>query len=140
MALIGIIEKKKGDIATILVKKILPCGDKCKNCNAGCKLYSIHIQTEVDKNLIIGDCVKVLQKDKLSLNRSIVQFAVPALLLIGSIIIVYLLPQIQNKGIATALAVLASTIATQVVLKLYDKLQMKKNAVHFIVGEKCNPQ
>ena len=81
-----------------------------------------------------------MQKDKLSLNRSIVQFAVPALLLIGSIIIVYLLPQIQNKGIATALAVLASTIATQVVLKLYDKLQMKKNAVHFIVGEKCNPQ
>ncbi|MDF2949442.1 MAG: hypothetical protein K0R07_1474, partial [Sedimentibacter sp.] len=32
MALIGIIEEKKGDTATILVKKVLPCGDKCKNC------------------------------------------------------------------------------------------------------------
>lgn len=140
MALIGIIEKKKGDTATILVKKILPCGDKCKNCNAGCKLYSIHIQTEVNNNLKEGDCVKVLQKDEAAINSSIVQFAIPALLLIGSIIIVQLLPQIQNKGAATALAVLASIIATQLLLKIYDKLQMKKNAVHFIVGEKCNPQ
>jgi positive regulator of sigma E activity len=138
MALIGLIEKKNGDMATILIKKVLPCGDKCKNCNAGCKLYSIHIQTMVNNSLKEGDYVKVLQKDDANMNNSVVQYAIPALLLIGSIIIVNLLPQIHNKGMATLLAVLASTAATQVLLKLYDKMQMKKNAVHFIIGEKCN--
>lgn len=140
MALIGIIEKKKGDTATILVKKVLPCGDKCKNCSAGCKLYSIHIQTEVDDNLKVGDCIKVQQKSEAATNSSIVQVAIPALLLIGSIITVQILPQIQNKGAATALAVLASITITHFALKLFDKMNMKKNATNFILGEKCNPR
>lgn len=140
MALIGIIEKKKGNTATILVKKVLPCKDKCKNCSAGCKLYSIHIQKEVSDDINEGDCVKVLQKGEAALNSSVIQVVITACLVIGSIIIVQLIPQLKNKGIATALALLASIIMTQFTLKLYDKMQMKKNAIHFILGEKCDCQ
>ena len=139
MALIGIIEKKKGDIATILVKKVLPCGDKCRNCSAGCKLYNIHIQTKVNNDLKEGDCIKVQQKSEAATKSSIVQVVIPVLLLISSIAIVQLLPQIQNKDAGTALSVLASIIVAQFVIKIYDKINMKKNATNFIVGEKCNP-
>lgn len=139
MALIGIIEEKKGETATILVKKVLPCGDKCKNCSAGCNLYNIHIQVEVDNNLKEGDCIKIQQKSEAATNSSIVQVAIPTLLLIGSIITVQMIPQVQNKGAATALAVVASIIVAQYVIKLYDKMNMKKNATNFIIGEKYNP-
>jgi len=140
MALIGIIEEKKGNTATILVKKVLPCGDKCKNCSAGCNLYNIHIQTVVDNNLNKGDCIKIQQKSEAATNSSIVQVAIPTLLLIGSIITVQMIPQVQNKGAATALAVVASIVVTQYAIKLYDKKNMKKNSTNFIVGEKYNPR
>lgn len=138
MALIGIIEKKKKNTATILVKKVLPCGDKCRNCSAGCKLYSIHIQKEVGDDFMEGDCLKVLQKDEKALNSSVVQVAIPVILIAGSIIIAQLIPGIENKGAATGLSVLASIVGTQFLLKVYDKMQMKKNAEHFILGEKCD--
>lgn len=140
MALIGIIEKKKGKTATILVNKILPCGDKCRNCSAGCKLYSIHIQKEVNEGINVGDCLRVLQKDEAALNSSKVQVAIPAIMLTVSIILAQLFPKVENRGAATALAVLVSIIASHFAIKFYDKMQMKKNADHFILGEKCDPQ
>lgn len=140
MALIGKIEKKKDNTAIILVKKILPCGDNCKSCSAGCKFYSIYIQTEVSDDINVGDIVNVKQKDDATLNNRIMQYALPVTLIMGSIIIVNIIPQFENKGLASALAVLGSIIAAQFALKIYDKLQMKKNANHFVVCGKQNPQ
>lgn len=139
MNLIGKIEKKKGNLATILITKVLPCGDNCKNCSAGCKHYSIHIQTEVDSSINEGDIVDVKQKNESLLNSRVMQYATPTVLLLGSIIIVQIVPRIQNKGAASALALLVSLILSQFVQKLYDKIKMKSNAKHFIVKQKQNP-
>lgn len=140
MKLIGKVEKKNGNIATILVTKVLPCGDSCKNCSAGCKHFSIHIQTEVDNSINEGDIVDVKQRDEVLLNSRVMQYVLPAILLIGSIIIVQLIPQIQNKGVASALALLVSVIASQFISKVYDKMKMKNNSTHFIINQRSNPQ
>lgn len=138
MNLIGKVEKKKGNLATISVTKVLPCGDSCKNCSAGCKHYSIYIQTEVENSINEGDIVDVKQKDESLLNTRLMQYVIPTILLLGSIIIVELIPQIQNKGAASAFALLASIIASQFISKFYDKIKMKNNAKHFIVKQKYN--
>lgn len=138
MTLIGKIEQKEGKTATILVKKIAPCGDKCKNCSAGCNLYSTHIQTEVADDVNVGDYVEIRSDSDVVINNSIMQYAVPVILIIISTIVVQLLPFFQNKEMATALAVVLSLIASQFVLKFIDKNKMQNNARLFHVGKKYN--
>lgn len=133
MNLIGKIVKKKGSSATILVTKILPCGNNCRNCSAGCKHFSIHIQTEVDNDINEGDIVDVLQKDEELLNSRVMQYAIPAGLILSTIIAVQLIPQIQNKGGASALALVASIIVSHLISTIYDKMKMKKNSNHYII-------
>ena len=136
MAFIGRIERKEGKAATILVKKIAPCGDNCRNCSAGCKLYNTHIQTDVDDDIKEGDYVEIISESDVVLNNSIMQYAVPVILIIISVIAVQLLPFAQNKEIASALVVLLSLIFSQFVLKFYDKKKMKSNARLFKIGKK----
>lgn len=136
MKLVGKVVKKKGSLATILVTKVLPCGNNCRNCSAGCKHFSIHIQTDVDNNINEGDIVDVIQKDEALLNSRVMQYAIPAVLILGTITSVQLIPQIQSKGGASALALLASIIVSQLILVIYDNMKMKKNSNHFIIKEK----
>lgn len=138
MALIGKIEQKEGKIAIILVKKIAPCGDRCKNCSAGCNLFSTHIQTEVAEDVNVGDYVEISSESDVVINNSIMQYAVPVILIIISTIAVQFLPFVQNKEIATALAVVLSVVTSQYILKFFDKKKMQNNARLFHVGRKYN--
>ncbi|MGB4440012.1 MAG: SoxR reducing system RseC family protein [Sedimentibacter sp.] len=135
MAFIGKIEGKEGKSATILVKKTAPCGDNCKSCSAGCKLYNTHIQTDVDDDINEGDYVEISSESDVVLSNSIMH-ALPVILIIISVIAVQLLPFVQNREIASALAVLLSLIVSQFILKFYDKKKMKSNTRLFKIGKK----
>jgi len=138
MAFIGKIEKKEGKTATILVKKVAPCGDNCKKCSAGCYLYSTYIQTDVGDDVHAGDYVEISAECEAAFNKSLYQYTVPVILMIGSVILVQLMPRIQNKSMVSALAVIFSLIISQFVLNFYDKKKMKNNARLFKVGKKYN--
>lgn len=136
MAFIGKIERKEGKSATISVKKIAPCGDNCRNCSAGCKLYNTYIQTDVDDDIKEGDYVEISAKNDVVPNNTILQYAEPVILIIVSTILVHLLPFVKNKGMASAVAILSSLIVSQFILKGHDKKKMKNNASSFKVGKK----
>lgn len=138
MALIGKIEKKKGTTATIYIKKVLPCGDNCRNCSAGCKHYSARIEKEVEDNIKEGDYVEIRAQGEVTAKSSAMFYALSAFLVICSVIIVQILPGIKNKDSISALAVIASLIAAQLVLKLIDKHKMKKNSEFFQIGKRID--
>ena len=133
MKLTGKIETIKGNLATILVTKELPCGDKCRSCSAGCKHFSLHIQKEVDENVMIGDIVKVEQKGDAPINNTFIRYAIPVALIACSLIIVELLPIKENVPGILTLAILISIIASYFISKIYDKMLMKRISKHYII-------
>ena len=133
MKLTGKVEEKKGNLATILVTKVLPCGDKCRSCSAGCKHYSLHIQSEVEENVNIGDIVKVEQKGDAPVNNTFIRYAIPVAFIACSLIIVELLPIKENISAILALAILISIIASYYISKFYDKVQMKRISKHYTI-------
>lgn len=138
MAFTGMVEKKKGSVAVILVKKVLPCGDSCRSCSAGCKFFSMHIQTEVADDINQGDCVIVEQKSEVADNSGIIRYAIPVAIIALSVLLVQLIPQMRNSSSILASAILISAIASHHVQKYCDKISMKKNAENFIVGKKLD--
>ncbi len=136
MALIGKIEKKKGSTATIYIKKVLPCGDNCRNCSAGCKHYSARIEKDVEDHIVEGDYVEIIAEGEVTAKSGAVLYALSAFLVVSSVIVVQLLPGLKNKEGFSALAVVASLIAAQLVLKLNDKHKMQKNSKMFKVGKR----
>jgi len=138
MAFTGMVEKKKGSVAVILVKKVLPCGDSCRSCTAGCKFYSMHIQTEVADDINEGDYVSVEQKSEVADNSGITRYVISAAMIALSVLIVQLIPQMRNSSSILASAILISAIASHYLQIYCDKISMKKNAENFIVGKKLN--
>lgn len=136
MKLTGKVEEKKGNLATILVTKVLPCGDKCRNCSAGCKHYSLHIQTEVDDDVNKSDIVNVEQKEGAPVNNTLIRYAIPVVLIICSLIIVELLPIKGNLSAIQTLTIVVSIIASYFITKTYDKIQMKKISKYYIITKK----
>ena len=138
MNLIGKVEKKEGKIATIFIKNEVPCKEKCRNCSAGCNLFSVRIKTEVSDDVNEGDYVNIESKGEVEKNNRMMQYLVPVVLIIISIAAVQLLSYNKNKEAFTALAVLLSLIAAQVILKLNDKYKAKKYAELFYIGDKID--
>jgi positive regulator of sigma E activity len=138
MALIGKIEKKKGSSATIYIKKVLPCGDNCRNCSAGCKHYSARIEKDIEDDIVEGDYVEIFAEGEVTAKSSAVLYALSAFLVIASVVVVQMLPGLKNKEGFSALAVMASLIAAQIFIKLNDKHKMQKNSNKFKVGNKID--
>ncbi len=138
MALIGKIEKKKGTTATIYIKKVLPCGDNCRNCSAGCKHYSARIEKHVEENVKEGDYVEIIAEGEVTAKSSAMLYALSASLLVTSVVVVQLLPGINNKEGFSALAVIVSLITAQLFIKLNDKHKMQKNSEKFKVGKRID--
>lgn len=138
MALIGKIEKKKGSTAIIYIKKVLPCGDKCKNCSAGCKNYSAYIEKEVEDDIHEGDYVEILAEGEVTAKSSAVLYGLSAIFMISSVSVVQMLPGISNKEGFSALAVVFSLLAAQFLFKLNNKHKMKENSKRFKVGKRID--
>ncbi|KAF5040178.1 hypothetical protein SDC9_72669 [bioreactor metagenome] len=138
MALIGKIEKKKGTTATIYIKKVLPCGDNCRNCSAGCKHYSARIEKHVEENVKEGDYVEIIAEGEVTAKSSAMLYALSASLVVTSVVVVQLLPGINNKEGFSALAVIVSLITAQLFIKLNDKHKMQKNSEKFKVGKRID--
>jgi positive regulator of sigma E activity len=138
MALIGKIEKKKGTTATIYIKKVLPCGDNCRNCSAGCKHYSARIEKHVEENFKEGDYVEIIAEGEVTAKSSAMLYALSASLVVTSVVVVQLLPGINNKEGFSALAVIVSLITAQLFIKLNDKHKMQKNSEKFKVGKRID--
>lgn len=138
MGLIGKIEKKKGTTATIYIKKVLPCGDNCRNCSAGCKHYSARIEKHVEENVKEGDYVEIIAEGEVTAKSSAMLYALSASLVVTSVVVVQLLPGINNKEGFSALAVIVSLITAQLFIKLNDKHKMQKNSEKFKVGKRID--
>lgn len=138
MALIGKIEKKNGSVATIYIKKVLPCGDNCRNCSAGCKHYSARIEKEVEDDICVGDYVEMFAEGEVAEKSSIMLYALSAVLVVFSVAAVQLLPGLKNKDVISAVAVIFAIVAAQYVLKLNDKHKMQNNSKMFRVGKRID--
>lgn len=138
MALIGIIEKKKGKDATILIKKELPCRDRCRHCSAGCHLYSERIVTQVADDLQPGNRVEIESRGEAEKANRRLQYLLPLTLIAVSIAAVQLLSVFKNKEAFSALGVVISLVASQIVLYLHDKRSMKDKSSKFLIGKKLS--
>lgn len=136
LVLIGKVETKNGKLATILVKKVLPCGYNCKNCSAGCKTFRVYIQTDVSDDVHVGNIIEIKAQGEVVFKHSFVTYAIYIIFMISFIAIFQFLPDIQNKNLLSVLTVIVSLIVADFIIKLYDKRRMKENAQFYLVGKK----
>lgn len=136
LLLIGKVETKNGKLATILVKKVVPCGDNCKNCSAGCKTFRVYIQTDVSDDVNVGNIIEIKAQGEAVFKHSFVTYAIYIIFMISFIAIVQFLPDIQNKNLLSVLTGIVSLIVADFIIKLYDKRRMKENAQFYLVGKK----
>ncbi|MEL7647457.1 MAG: SoxR reducing system RseC family protein [Sedimentibacter sp.] len=138
MTLIGIIEKKNGKDATILIKKELPCKDRCRHCSAGCHLYSERIVTQVTDDLQPGDRVEIEARGEAEKANRLMQYLLPLTLMAVSIAAVQGISVFKNKEAFSALGVFFSLVASQLVIYLHDRRRMKEKASKFLIGKKLS--
>lgn len=125
MLLIGKIEKKVKSNATILVKRKLLC-EKCKRCSAGCYLYNVHIQKELDNDYNVGDSIELKATKDLSNRNNLLNYGLPIALTICLMTAVIFIPSIKNKDLALFISLIASLIISGIITNLYDKKKMKE--------------
>lgn len=125
MLLIGKIEKKSKNNATILVKRKLPC-ERCKRCSAGCYLYNVHIQKELDSDYNVGDIIELKATKDLSNRNNILNYGLPIAMTISLMVAVMFIPIIKNKDLALFVSLIASLIISGIIINIYDKKKMKE--------------
>lgn len=137
---IGKVEKKDGETATILVKKVLPCGDNCRNCSAGCKAFRQYIQTEVAADVQVGNQVEISAVGKPGLKNSSLAYGLYFLFMAGFMAIGQFLPNIQNRNLASVGLGSLGLVIAGLIIKNNEKRQMKTNGKSYRVGKKISPK
>jgi sigma-E factor negative regulatory protein RseC len=139
MEQVGKIERINGNTATILVKRVSACGDSCAHCSAACKQPGIEVETLVTPDIHVGDYVEITTENEVMFKHILMLYGVPLLLVIATIFVVnYILGNIPNKDIISALAGISSLIVSHFILKKYDKKEMTNRPIKYNVEKKLN--
>lgn len=133
---VGKIINIKNNIATLSVVRPSGCGGGCKTCGGGCKNESILIETEINDDYSVGDYVEITTENDVAFKHILALYGIPFSILIATIVLFQLVLTGPNKDIISAIASLASLIVSFFIIKLYDKTQMKNNALKFTLGRK----
>lgn len=134
---VGKVEKKEGNMATILVKRVSACGDNCKSCGSSCNIRGININIEVTDDINIGDFVEISTETNIMLKHILVLYGTPLVIMLGTIFMfMIILKNNKNSDLISGLAGIASLFFSHILLKKYDKKELEQNTVKYTVAKK----
>lgn len=138
MEQIGKIEKIENNIAIISVKRVSSCGDNCAHCKSSCGEKTVKISAEINNefNLQEGDFVEIKSENNVLLKHMIMMFIMPLCLMLCVIFITNFILKNSNKDLISIICGILSLFVSFFILKWYDKKEMKKNSLKFVVVKK----
>lgn len=129
-----VLEVDKGH-AKILVKRVLPCGDACRKCSAGCYIESDVIKVKATEGMKAGDLLEMLvEKGKGSITE-IERYGISLAAMLLAVVIAYLAAPSEYKAQVSGAALFAGIILSHFAVKEAEKLAVRRGSVkHTVVG------
>ena len=118
----GTVEFINGEYVSIKIKRDSSCGENCAMCNA-CPGKNMTVNLQTDKNLKVGDTVKLETNTKYILLSSFLVYIVPIILLIAGY-------AIANLYIGLICMVSSFVILHFIDKKISEKQLIKVSKVH----------
>ena len=129
-----VLKVEKGH-AEILVKRVLPCGDACRKCSAGCYLESDVIKVNISEGMKAGDLLEILvEKGKGSISE-IQRYGISLAAMFLTVVIAYVAAPVEYKAQASGAAIFAGIILSHFAVKEAEKIAQRRGSVkHTIIG------
>lgn len=129
-----VLKVEKGH-AEILVKRVLPCGDACRKCSAGCYIESDVIKVKVHEGMKTGDLLEILvEKGKGSITE-IERYGISFAVMLLSVVIAYIAAPAVYKAQVSGAALFAGIILSHFAVKEAEKIAVRRGSVkHTIIG------
>lgn len=129
-----VLKVKKGH-AEILVKRVLPCGDACRKCSAGCYIESDVIKVKIHEGMKTGDLLEILvEKGKGSITE-IERYGISFAAMLLSVVIAYIAAPAEYKAQVSGAALFVGIILSHFAVKESEKIAVRKGSVkHTIIG------
>jgi hypothetical protein len=121
--------------AEILVKRVLPCGDACRKCSAGCYIESDVIKAKISEDMKAGDLLEILvEKGKGSISE-IQRYGISFAAMLLSVVIAFIAAPSEYKTQASGAALFAGIILSHFAVKEAEKIAVRRGSVkHTIIG------
>ncbi|MEA5095745.1 hypothetical protein SDC9_97611 [bioreactor metagenome] len=133
---VGKIEKINGNIATVSVRRPSGCGSSCASCSGTCSQANVIVETEINEGYEVGDYVEITTENEVAFKQIFILYGIPFGLMMITIAAVQLLSTSPNKDMISAVASVLSLGVSYILLKAYDKREMKKNTLKLTIGRK----
>jgi hypothetical protein len=129
-----VLKVKKGH-AEILVKRVLPCGDACRKCSAGCYIESDVIKVKIHEGMKTGDLLEILvEKGKGSITE-IERYGISFAAMLLSVVIAYIAAPAEYKAQVSGAALFVGIILSHFAVKEAEKIAVRRGSVkHTIIG------
>lgn len=129
-----VLKVEKGH-AEILVKRVLPCGDACRKCSAGCYIESDVIKVKVHEGMKTGDLLEILvEKGKGSITE-IERYGISFAAMLLSVVIAYIAAPAEYKAQVSGAALFVGIILSHFAVKEAEKIAVRRGSVkHTIIG------
>ena len=121
--------------AEILVKRVLPCGDACRKCSAGCYIEADTIKVKSTEELRQGDLLEVIvEKGKGSINE-MQRYVISIVTMLLAVVIAYFAAPAEYKAQFSGAALFAGIVLSHFAVKEAEKMALKRGSVrHTIIG------
>lgn len=131
----GKVLKVENGHAEILVKRVLPCGDACRKCSAGCYIESDVIKIKETEGMKAGDLLEILvEKGKGSISE-IERYGISLAAMLLSVVIAYIAAPAEYKAQVSGAALFVGIILSHFAVKEAEKIAVRRGSVkHTIIG------
>lgn len=121
--------------AEILVKRVLPCGDACRKCSAGCYIESDVIKVKMAKGMKTGDLLEILvEKGKGSITE-MERYGISLAAMLLAVVAAYIAAPVEYKVQVSGAALFVGIILSHFAVKEAEKIAVRRGSVkHTIVG------
>lgn len=133
---VGKIEKINGNKATVSVRRPSGCGSSCASCSGSCSQANVIVETEINEGYEVGDYVEITTENEVAFKQIFILYGIPFGMMMITIFAVQLLSNSPNKDMISAVASVLSLGVSFVLLKAYDKKEMKNNTLKLTIGRK----
>lgn len=132
----GKVLKVENGHAEILVKRVLPCGDACRKCSAGCYIEADIIKVKAGEDVRFGDLLEILvEKGKGSISETM-RNGISLGVMFLSVITAYLLSPSEYKAQFSGIALFAGILLSHFAVKEAEKIALRRGSVkHTVIGK-----
>ncbi|RKD31787.1 SoxR reducing system RseC family protein [Thermohalobacter berrensis] len=143
MEQIGFVIEANDEFATIEVRRISVCGDKCGSCQGGCRVPVTKVKIPNTLQVKTGEYVELKMENKKVIYSTFIVYGIPFIMMIVGMIGSYLLFKNLKISKHETLSFISGMISLGVsyfILNLIDKKMKEKNKINIKMIRKVSLQ